>query len=73
MCTRKLHLAFPAVVDGMDGATEKAYNAWPSRIFVIGKDGRVLYSSRLTELDFQAQDMESALRRASAAQIVSKR
>jgi hypothetical protein len=57
----------------MDGATEKAYNAWPSRIFVIGKDGRVLYSSRLTELDFQAQDMESALRRASAAQIVSKR
>jgi tetratricopeptide (TPR) repeat protein/peroxiredoxin len=73
MCSRKLHLPFPAVVDRMDGATEKAYNAWPSRVFVIGKDGRILYSSRLTELDFQAQDMESALRRASAAQIVSNR
>ena len=73
MCSRKLHLPFPAVVDGMDGAAEKAYNAWPSRVFVVGKDGRILYSSRLTELDFKVQDMESALRRASAAQMVSNR
>lgn len=73
MCTRKLHLPFPAVVDSMSGAVETAYGAWPSRAFVIGKDGRVLYSARLTELDFHPDDMEAELRRASAARIVSKR
>jgi len=73
LCRRNLHLPFPAVVDGMDGAVETAYRAWPSRAFVVGKNGRVLYSTRLTELDFHPDDMESVLRRANAAQIVSKR
>ena len=68
MCTRKLHLRFPALVDRMDGSVETAYAAWPSRAFVIGPDGRVRYSTRLTELDFQAEEMERALRAAIARQ-----
>jgi tetratricopeptide (TPR) repeat protein len=66
VCTRKLHLPFPALVDGMDKAVEMAYAAWPSRAFVVGTDGRILYSTRLTELDFHEGDMESALRQAVA-------
>lgn len=64
VCARKLHLPFPALVDGMNGAVEAAYAAWPSRAFVIGADGRILYSTRLTELDFHAGEMEAALRKA---------
>ncbi len=67
ICSLKLHLPFPALVDGMDGAMEAAYAAWPSRAFVIGPDGRVRYSTRLTQLDFHADDMESALRSASGS------
>jgi tetratricopeptide (TPR) repeat protein len=63
MCSRKLHLPFPALVDGMDGAVETAYNAWPSRAFIIDREGRVVYSTRLTELDFHAETMESVLRK----------
>jgi Iodothyronine deiodinase len=63
MCRRQLHLPFPAVVDGMDGAVDNAYNAWPSRAFVIGVDGRIRYSTRLTELDFHPEEMESVLRK----------
>ena len=66
MCSRSLHLAFPAVVDGMDGAVENAYHAWPSRALVIGADGRVAYSTRLTELDFDPAEMESVLRKLTA-------
>jgi hypothetical protein len=33
---------------------------------VIGADGRVRYSTRLTQLDFSAQAMEAALRAAIA-------
>lgn len=64
MCSRNLHLPFTAVVDGMDGAVEKAYNGWPSRVFVVGQDGRIKYSSRLTELEFRSEEMEAALREA---------
>jgi peroxiredoxin len=64
LCSRKLHLQFPALVDGMDGGVEAAYAAWPTRAFVIAADGQILYSTRLTELDFRAEDMESALRNA---------
>ncbi len=63
MCTRKLNLKFPAVVDGMDGKVEKEYAAWPSRAFVLDKHGRILYSTRLTELDFNAHEMEACLRK----------
>jgi Flp pilus assembly protein TadD len=66
MCRRELHLPFPALVDGMDGAVESAYSAWPSRAFIIGVDGRVLYSTRLTELDFHSEEMDSILRRLAA-------
>jgi tetratricopeptide (TPR) repeat protein len=66
MCSLKLHLQFPALVDGMDGKVEAAYAAWPSRAFVIGTDGRILYSTRLTQLDFRSEDMEFALRAAIA-------
>jgi tetratricopeptide (TPR) repeat protein/thiol-disulfide isomerase/thioredoxin len=60
-CMRQLHLAFPAVVDGMDGAAEKAYAAWPSLAVIVGKDGRVAYSTRLTELDYRAENMQAAI------------
>ncbi len=62
MCTRKLHLKFPALVDGMDGKAEAAYAAWPSRAFVIGRDGRIRYSTGLSQQDFHAERMEQALR-----------
>jgi peroxiredoxin len=62
-CSRKLHLPFPAVVDGMDNTVESAYNAWPSRAFVVSADGRIAYSTRLTELDFHPSELEAVLQR----------
>jgi len=65
-CSLNLHLPFPALVDKMDGKVEGAYAAWPSRAFVIGTDGRILYSTRLTPLDFRAEEMASVLQAAIA-------
>jgi len=62
MCVRKLHLQLTALVDGMDGRVETAYAAWPSRAFVIGTDGRIRYSTGLSQQDFRPQEMERALR-----------
>jgi tetratricopeptide (TPR) repeat protein len=62
LCLRKLDLPFSAVVDGMDGAAETAYQAWPSRLYLVGRDGKVAFSTRLGELEFRPGDLESAIR-----------
>lgn len=62
MCTRKLELSFPSVVDGLDNAAERAYAAWPSRVYVIAANGQVRYSSGLIEEEFDRGALESAIR-----------
>jgi thiol-disulfide isomerase/thioredoxin len=62
LCLRKLDLPWPAVIDGMDGTAESAYQAWPSRVYIVDRAGRVAFSSRLGELDFHPRDFEAALR-----------
>ena len=54
LCLRKLSLPFAVVVDGMDAAAEHAYQAWPSRLYLVGRDGKVAFQTRLGELDFHA-------------------
>jgi hypothetical protein len=61
LCLRKLSLPFALEVDGMDAAAEKAYQAWPSRVYVVDRAGKVAYQTRLGELDFHAADLERAL------------
>jgi tetratricopeptide (TPR) repeat protein len=67
LCSRKLHLPFPAVVDRMDNAVESAYNAWPSRAFVVDSGGRIAFSTRLTEIDFHPDEMDRVLRALSTS------
>jgi tetratricopeptide (TPR) repeat protein len=62
LCLRKLDLPWPSVVDGMEGAAESAYQAWPSRVYIVDREGRVTNSSRLGELDFRPAEFEAALR-----------
>ena len=61
LCLRKLSLPFALEVDGMNAAAEKAYDAWPSRLYLVGQDGRVTFQTRLGELDFHAADFERAI------------
>ena len=61
LCVRKLSLPFAIEVDGMDAAAEKAYQAWPSRLYIIGRDGKVAFQTRLGELDFHPSDFERAI------------
>ncbi len=61
LCLRKLSLPFAVVVDGMDAAAEQAYQAWPSRLYLVSRDGKVAFQTRLGELDFHADDLERAI------------
>jgi Flp pilus assembly protein TadD/thiol-disulfide isomerase/thioredoxin len=67
LCIRKLDLKFPLVVDGMDRKVESAYAAWPSAVYLVGRDGRVLWRSRLGEQNFAPEEMAAAIAQALAA------
>ena len=39
-CT-KFDTRIPCLVDGIDNAVNEAYAAWPDRIFVVDKEGKI--------------------------------
>jgi len=46
-----------------DNRVERAYTAWPDRLYVIGSDGRVAYKSQAGPFGFKTDDVEAALKR----------
>jgi len=61
-CVRKLGIRFPAVVDGINDSVEKEYTGWPDRLYLIGRDGRVVYKSEPGPFGFHPKELEHALR-----------
>ena len=72
LCLRKLHIPYPALVDGMDRKVETAYAAWPSRAYLIGSDGRILYQTGLSELDFHEEKLDAAIGKSLSRAIRSR-
>ncbi|GIW71194.1 MAG: hypothetical protein KatS3mg102_0736 [Planctomycetota bacterium] len=62
-CLQDLGLELPCVIDGMDNAVERAYDAWPDRLFLIGTGGRVLWRSGHGPRGFRPQELERELDR----------
>ncbi len=40
-CLTKLEIKMPCLIDDMDDSVEKAYGAWPDRIFIVDLDGKI--------------------------------
>jgi type I thyroxine 5'-deiodinase len=66
-CVRKLGLEMPALVDSMANEVERAYSGWPDRLYVIGRDGRIVYKSSPGPFGFHPAAAEQALQRAIGA------
>jgi type I thyroxine 5'-deiodinase len=61
-CVRKLGIKFPAVVDNIDNRTEQAYTGWPDRLYLIDRNGRVVYKSKAGPFGFHPDDLERAIK-----------
>lgn len=62
-CVSRLEIRIPAVLDRMDDATERAYTAWPDRMYLIDRSGRVAFKSAPGPYGFSTRDLEAALRK----------
>jgi type I thyroxine 5'-deiodinase len=67
LCVRNLKIDIPALVDGTDNATERAYTGWPDRLYVIDREGRVAYKSAPGPFGFKPHEMAATLERVAAS------
>ncbi len=67
-CVRKLGIKFPAVIDGIENTTEVAYTGWPDRMYLIDRDGKVVYKSRPGPFGFKPAELEAAIKKLPQAQ-----
>jgi len=64
-CVRKLGIRFPALIDGMSNTVERQYTGWPDRLYLIGRDGRVLLKTAPGPFGFHPAELEGALETAA--------
>ena len=60
-CVRKLGIQIPAVLDPIDNPTERAYTAWPDRMFLIDRNGRIVFKSAPGPFGFSTRDLARSL------------
>jgi thiol-disulfide isomerase/thioredoxin len=61
VCVAKLKIPFPMLVDGMDDATDRAYSAWPIRLYIVDPQGHIAFKSETGPFGFRASLLEPAL------------
>ena len=61
-CATKLALRIPAIIDDLENSTEEAYTAWPDRVYLIDREGRVAYKSKPGPYGFKPAEVEAALK-----------
>ena len=61
-CCEKLSLSIPCVVDTIDNTVDDLYAAWPERIFVINRDGKIAYAGKQGPWGLKSEEAEGALR-----------
>jgi hypothetical protein len=54
-------MTIPLVVDGMDDYAGHLYSGMPDRLYVIGRDGKIVYKSGRGPFAFHPAEMEQAL------------
>ena len=60
-CEQELKYRIPTLVDDMDDPVNKAYAAMPTRMYLVGIDGRVVYAGGLGPWGFKPREMKNAI------------
>lgn len=60
-CENTLRYDIPTYVDEMDDAVNQAYAAYPTRLYLIGLDGRVVYAGGLGPFGFKPAELQAAI------------
>ncbi len=60
-CCQSLNMTIPLVVDSIDDRVGNLYSGMPDRLYLIGRDGRVLYKGGRGPFGFKPGELEQSL------------
>jgi type I thyroxine 5'-deiodinase len=66
-CVRKLGVEIPALLDEFGNSTESAYTAWPDRLYLIDRAGKVAYKSRPGPFGFKPEELRAELQKVAGS------
>jgi hypothetical protein len=61
-CVSLLQLTMPALIDSDDNVVNRAYAAWPDRLYIVGVDGRIAYKAAPGPFGFKPPEIEAWLK-----------
>lgn len=62
-CSMRFDLDIPVVVDDVNDEVARRYGAWPDRLVLVGRDGRIAYQGSRGPFGFQPSELEAAIKR----------
>lgn len=61
LCDSALSMGIPILVDDVNDSVGKAYSAFPDRLYLIDRDGRVVHKSGRGPFGFRPREVEQSL------------
>ena len=62
-CALRLDLTVPILIDDLENSTDQQYYALPDRLYLIGRDGRIVYRGMPGPFGFIVAELERAIER----------
>ena len=62
-CALRLDLTMPMLIDDLEDSTDRQYYALPDRLYLVGRDGRIVYRGLPGPFGFIAAELEQAIER----------
>jgi hypothetical protein len=60
-CCQALKITMPLLVDAIDDRVGHTYSGMPDRLYVVGRDGRIVFKGGRGPFGFNPAEMEQAL------------
>ncbi len=56
-CVVGLKLSIPTLIDDMNNTADRAFNGWPERLYVLARDGKVVYQGGKGPYGFDVESL----------------
>ena len=60
-CALRLPVRMPVVIDGIEDGVAAAYGAWPDRLYLVGRGGRIAFQGGTGPFGFLPHELEAAI------------